>query len=605
VIPVDGPDGTAKMSKDDLLARTAENALGSIHSLSDTADFASDDYIVLDGAINGPRKMAKDDLLKETAQKALEKADGEDVKITGTFLRAVAVDSKYSVDATSAFRVCSDNLNQFPYLNASGTSNTVDFTVNPDGSVKINGTATGGHALFYLNSNVAGGGIMLPAGVYSTPFTQTGVIIQVCKVGTSTDISSSTTDGRTFTLTELTRVYIRIRVANGTAVSNLIVYPMICRGKYCGKYTAPLGAEHSAGLGVIKQSGYVNFISTTSDELSVSYKAPLEEVQKPIYIQKKADVVRVFSRIKKEYDLCIEFCKQGGLVDGEPVGGNQLFDFCRWYYLKRKFGCISTNLDNAVQIQINGTDYFGPYKVFAVNNIDGDLPSSDDFTGGNHQYNNQGSGSTATARCASITLDVDGATDVGEEYNGFADKIVIHWTNYVQATNTKKADGTGREVLREDYEMSFDGVKFVVKNAITALEAIKITTYYGLQGQQFPTISGSYMLYYEGSKTTRAAVRSNISGNCGDKNCRIIKQVGNAYAKLDTLGGVKMPSYDIEMTAFDLGDFSNVESVNYSAHCSSGKVYYNLIARDEGIELAANDVLRFVGGYRFYDSGLD
>ena len=72
VIPVDGPDGTAKMSKDDLLARTAENTLGSIHSLSDTAtDFASDDYIALDGTTNGSRKMNKDDLLKVTAQNAL------------------------------------------------------------------------------------------------------------------------------------------------------------------------------------------------------------------------------------------------------------------------------------------------------------------------------------------------------------------------------------------------------------------------------------------------------------------------------------------------------------------------------------------------------
>lgn len=52
VIPVDGPSGTAKMSKDDLLRVTAENALGSIHSLSDTAteaDLVAGNYIALDG----------------------------------------------------------------------------------------------------------------------------------------------------------------------------------------------------------------------------------------------------------------------------------------------------------------------------------------------------------------------------------------------------------------------------------------------------------------------------------------------------------------------------------------------------------------------------
>lgn len=72
VIPVDGPSGTAKMAKDDLLARTAENALGSIHSLNDTAtDFASDDYVVVDGTTNGSRKMSKNTMLQLTAINAL------------------------------------------------------------------------------------------------------------------------------------------------------------------------------------------------------------------------------------------------------------------------------------------------------------------------------------------------------------------------------------------------------------------------------------------------------------------------------------------------------------------------------------------------------
>ena len=59
------------------------------------------------------------------------------------------------------------------------------------------------------------------------------------------------------------------------------------------------------------------------------------------------------------------------------------------------------------------------------------------------------------------------------------------------------------------------------------------------------------------------------------------------------------------MTDFDLGDFSNVESVSSSAHASGGKVYFNLVRKEDGMLLAANDVLRFIGSYRFYDSGLD
>ena len=59
VILVDGPSGTAKMSKVDLLKETAENALGSIHSLSNTAtvaDLVSDNYLAIN-RISGTKKL--------------------------------------------------------------------------------------------------------------------------------------------------------------------------------------------------------------------------------------------------------------------------------------------------------------------------------------------------------------------------------------------------------------------------------------------------------------------------------------------------------------------------------------------------------------------
>ena len=64
VIPVDGPNGTAKMGKDDLLRETAENALDSIHSLNDTAtedDLVAGNYFVLDGSIT--KKLSADKIV--------------------------------------------------------------------------------------------------------------------------------------------------------------------------------------------------------------------------------------------------------------------------------------------------------------------------------------------------------------------------------------------------------------------------------------------------------------------------------------------------------------------------------------------------------------
>jgi hypothetical protein len=65
---LDGSAGTKKLNSTTLLTKTAQNSLGSIHSLSGTAtDFASDDYIAIDGSTNGSRKMPKGDLLNVSA----------------------------------------------------------------------------------------------------------------------------------------------------------------------------------------------------------------------------------------------------------------------------------------------------------------------------------------------------------------------------------------------------------------------------------------------------------------------------------------------------------------------------------------------------------
>jgi len=67
-IVVDGPSGTAKMSKDDLLKEAAENSLSNIHSLSDTAteaELTADNYFVLDDNGN-PQKLGSSILAKNS-----------------------------------------------------------------------------------------------------------------------------------------------------------------------------------------------------------------------------------------------------------------------------------------------------------------------------------------------------------------------------------------------------------------------------------------------------------------------------------------------------------------------------------------------------------
>lgn len=91
VIPVDGPDGTAKMAKDDLLRLTAENALNKETDNSDTServDFASDDEQEVYASIDKNGVTAKDfkdmagvsvyDKINAIATTDTDNADAED-----------------------------------------------------------------------------------------------------------------------------------------------------------------------------------------------------------------------------------------------------------------------------------------------------------------------------------------------------------------------------------------------------------------------------------------------------------------------------------------------------------------------------------------------
>lgn len=313
----------------------------------------------------------------------------------------------------------------------------------------------------------------------------------------------------------------------------------------------------------------------------------------PLYVNIANDVLEVTYKYGNGYDMTVQMQKQGGLDENDnPVGGNQLFDFCRWFKTANSSRVITNSPDKTSFYNINGTDYFGPYRVRAVNNADGDKAANDDFTGGNHQYNNSGAGSTATARTASIVFSVDGK--VVTNFAGYAKTVQVDWINYVQGNNTKKADGTGREILTEHYTVYFDGDKFKVKNVIEALEEIYIYTYYGMQSKQmYAGSSGAYAidpLYYLGSKANRERQPRNTVTSAEDKYCREMLYVG----RNDVL--------DMFMDDVGLGDFALATEDPVSAFSSTGKLYFNLINATNasgGLTLNTKDVIYYTGWYQF------
>ena len=118
------------------------------------------------------------------------------------------------------------------------TTNGITFTVNGDGSVTVNGTATA-TTIFAINSAVKSH--LVENGKYILSGCPTGGasdtyrmdLRSVASGGATEPLLEDTGDGRTFTLSSTIysnyEIGIYIRIADGTTVSNLTFYPMLRR----------------------------------------------------------------------------------------------------------------------------------------------------------------------------------------------------------------------------------------------------------------------------------------------------------------------------------------------------------------------------------------
>ena len=303
-------------------------------------------------------------------------------------------------------------------------------------------------------------------------------------------------------------------------------------------------------------------------------------------------------RIKKEgstINILYWYGKKVMCIQMKQKHINNLFDFYRWYISKEEpTELIPFSEDNFNLITSNNTDFLGPHVVWANNNADGDFSdtSKSIFTGGVHGYNN--TSTTPTARCSHISMYADGKM-LPETYSGFCSSLKIRWENYLQGLNTQKEDGSGREILKEEYTIIFNGDKFDISYDMTALEDITHKTFYGLQCSNGCWNEG---IYYIGSKVNIGLNPSGIASNSGhissytelsegDKNCTKIKRVGaNHILEMGINKNV------------GLGDFYYLGSIYGSASSSTIKTYFNLISKP--VNMPTNSKLGFEGYYKFY-----
>ena len=179
---------------------------------------------------------------------------------------------------------------------------------------------------------------------------------------------------------------------------------------------------------------------------------------------------------------------------------------------------------------------------------------------------------------------VDG--ELVSNFEGYANKVKIIWKNRIQANNTTKADGSGREVLEETHEMTFDGKTWKVTNDIMPLEDLTIEKLYGLQ-MQFWAWSGTFRFLGGGERRLLNTETAHTSGSQATVGFKITSSIGD------------VAEFAIDPT-FDLGKRELLDDPS-GAITSTTKLYTWLIGGTRSAkDLLKDNYYSFRGYYKFY-----
>ncbi len=220
--------------------------------------------------------------------------------------------------------------------------------------------------------------------------------------------------------------------------------------------------------------------------------------------------------------------------------------------------------------------------VGANDNIDGDFPNNTSyFTGGYHGYMSRSSGNyTATMREVSKEVYADGRPLLMGE-SCYCDSVVIKVVNLLQGCNTEKADGSGREIVKQTILVICNNEGHHVSVNLEPLENISIYLMSGLciyNDLPYVQFIGSQTAtgIYGHSEVVRA-----------DRCVHTIAQFDNNYQidlSLDTSFGVGNGQY-------------NSMTRNASIE-SAGKSYFYLVKNDSGQVFSPSDIVTFRGIYK-------
>ena len=168
------------------------------------------------------------------------------------------------ISGVSSVNVTSAGKNLIPIPSETMTSRSVDLIPQSDGTIKLEGTATGGTAVFDIARNLD---FYLPSGTYFVNETSSPYSITVYSEinGTATLVKSG---GGSFTLSERKKIFVRIGVASGTSTGVFINFQLEV-GNTATTFEAYAGTLTPVSLG---QTVYYGQLDVVTGKLLITAK---------------------------------------------------------------------------------------------------------------------------------------------------------------------------------------------------------------------------------------------------------------------------------------------------------------------------------------------
>lgn len=320
---------------------------------------------------------------------------------------------------------------------------------------------------------------------------------------------------------------------------------------------------------------------------NVSYlKEKQEEMKLPqdtLNVKISRDNIEILSKYSTNKDLKRTLKK---------ISANQTVQLGNFYLIKNSDETVGNDFGNDTDVLYSQyTDMVAPWGgLRAVNNVDGDQPGAGGYTGGWHAYDNANSG-TPTARTAQLEFYGDDIK-MAEEQQRYCKTFKAVVTNYIQALNTKKQDGSGREVLKETVTYLFTNSDIKISVQAEALEPITIEEYYFLQFQRTALFRESFLVVGDPVNSKRISEYDvNIYGS-NTPELQVTQMIFNGTTDVVELS--YDPTYGIGKLYYNVGN----PSWHYRSY---GKAYFDLISRKKApLRLEKGEILHCRGGYKFY-----